>query len=54
MHCLPKIVGIKVSGELWVKVDNMDVAFLIVPYDRFVVITCTIGFDFDTKGSVHL
>ena len=53
LHGLPKIIRVEEPGESWVHIENMNVAFLVVPDHRFVVVACAIGLDFNSKGSVH-
>ena len=54
VHGLPKIIRIKESGEFRVDVDDMHVAFAVVSDYCSVVVACNIGFNINTKGSIHL
>lgn len=54
LHCLPKVIRIEESREFRVDIDHMHIAFLVVPYHRFVVVARAVCLGIDSKRSVHL
>ena len=54
LHCLPKIVRIKKPRELRFYIDHMNIAFLAVPYHGFVIFSCAICLNVDTKRAIYL
>lgn len=54
LHSPPEVIRVKVARELWIDVDDVDVAFCGVADDGFVVCACCgVGFDVDAEGAVE-
>lgn len=54
LHRLPKIIRVKKPRELRIDIDDMDVAFLIIPYDRLIEgAGFPVGLDIDAQTAVQ-
>lgn len=52
LHCLPEVVGIEKSRELWVDVDHMDVTLLVIPYHSSAVVPGIVCLHIDSERAV--
>ena len=55
LHGAPEVVCVKVPRELWINIDDMDVALCRIANNGLVVLAgCRVRFDIDAKGAVEL
>jgi hypothetical protein len=54
LYRLPEVIRIKELRELRIDIHHMHISLLCVSNDGFVVVTCLVRLDVDTKRSVYL
>jgi hypothetical protein len=49
LHRLPEVIGVKEPGEFGINVDDVDVAFLAISNNGFIVVARLIRFHIDPE-----